>query len=650
MQRIALLACITTMLFACADVAEQPEETTEEIGQHESALTAPAGSTGWVARHGLTSSAYQDEFNKWVGQGYRLTYVSGYEVNGSARYAAIWDKASGPAWVARHGLTSAQYQAEFNTWVAQGFRPVLVNGYGVGGSDYYVAIFEKSNAGGAWVARHGMSATQYQAEFDKWTGQGFRPLHISAYTVAGQARFAAVWVQTGGPAWVARHGMSSSQYQAEFNYWTARGFQLTKVSGYASGNSALYAALWEQVRGAPPWTARHGLTSSGYQTTFDDLRYQGYRPVLVSGYDVGGTAQLAAIWVNLSISGANLSKIDQIVAKYMNPGPTAGLSLAISKDGRLVFAKGFGRSDKSTGEPVHWNSQFRIASVSKPITSAAILRLVEEGRLGLDERVFGVGGVLGFTYGTLPYNNALRMVTVRHLLTHTVGEFTWSNEPGAGDPMFQHPEMSTDQLITWTLDAKPLTNPPGSAYHYSNFGYCLLGRIIEVRSGLDYETYVKSRLLTPAGAGAMTIGGDTLAQRRPNEVVYYANGAYDMRVHRMDSHGGWIASPIDLVRFAVRVDKFSSPPDYLTPGSLAAMTTGTGANPSYGFGWVLNALPNYWHNGGLPGTSSELVRTAGGYNWAVITNSTGTAQDPNLDAMMWEIINGVTAWPTYDLF
>jgi hypothetical protein len=141
----------------------------------------------WRARHGLTSTQYQAEFYSLAQQGYRLQYVSGYTVGGEERFAALWEQKPGPAWVARHGLTAAQYQAEFHTLASQGFRLVLVNGYSVNRQDRYVAIWEQA-AGPAWVARHGMTATEYQSEFNKYTGQGFRLTHVSGYAVKNADR------------------------------------------------------------------------------------------------------------------------------------------------------------------------------------------------------------------------------------------------------------------------------------------------------------------------------------------------------------------------------------------------------------------------------------------------------------------------------
>jgi hypothetical protein len=196
------------------------------------AIWAKSGGTPWVARHGLTSAQYQAAFDQFVGQGYRLVKVSGYSVNGQDYYAAIWDKSGGSAWVARHGLTSAQYQAAFDQYVAQGYRLVDVSGYSVNGQDYYAAIWDKSG-GSAWVARHGLTSAQYQAAFDQFVGQGYRLVHVSGYSVNGQDRYAAIWDKSNSPAWVARHGLTSSQYQATFDQLVGQGYNLVDVSGYS---------------------------------------------------------------------------------------------------------------------------------------------------------------------------------------------------------------------------------------------------------------------------------------------------------------------------------------------------------------------------------------------------------------------------------
>jgi hypothetical protein len=252
---------------------------------------------GWIARHGLTAQQYQEAFNDYVGNhGMQLMDVSGY---GSAAplYAALWVKtASPPAWQARHGLTAVDYQATFNQLTAAGYSPVLVNGYGTSAGPRFACIFQQGVTG-AWVARHGLTAAQYQAAFNQFTGEGYVLDWVSGYFDGSQDLYAAIWRKhVGAPAWQARHGLSADEYQAFFNNVTAQGYKPVVVCGYSDGVQDRYAAIFRHIPGAPAWQARHGLTPAQYQSTFNQLVAQGYRLELVSGYSTGSQDRIAAIW------------------------------------------------------------------------------------------------------------------------------------------------------------------------------------------------------------------------------------------------------------------------------------------------------------------------------------------------------------------
>jgi CubicO group peptidase (beta-lactamase class C family) len=606
-------------------------------------LTATAQ---WVSRHNLTAAQYQTEFTKWTGQGYRLTHVSGYSAAGQDRYAAIFEKKLGPTWAAKHGLTGAQYQTEFNSLTSQGYRPVIVSGFPSGSQAKYACIFVKENNAPQWAAKHGMTAAQYQTEFNKWTGQGYRLIDISGYTVGGTDYYAAIWEKSSGPAWSAKHGLSAAQYQTEFNTMNSQGYRPVKVSGY----SGKYAAIWEKSS-SPAWVARHNLAGAqAYQDEFDRLYYQGYRPILVNGGTFGNQDNYAGIWVsNDPFNSSDMAAVDALVKTYMDENNVPGLSFAISRNGKLVLAKTYGMADKEKNERVAPRHRFRVASVSKPLTSVAIMRLIQENKLKLTDKVFGAGALLGTTYGTKAYSNNVKNVTLEHLLTHTAGG--WGN--ASNDPMFQDKSWTMKQLIDNTLDNYTI-GTPGNSYAYSNFGYCLLGRIIETKTGKTYANYLKQDILNKCGVSGIDLGGNTLAQRKANEVKYYAPGdPYNMNVTRMDAHGGWIASPIDLVRFLVRVDRFNAPADILTTASIDNMITPTSQSSNgYSKGWSVNSSTNYWHNGALPGTIAEMVRTNDGFCWAIVVNTRpdGDKFAGKMDKLMWDIRGAIKKWPAHDLF
>jgi CubicO group peptidase (beta-lactamase class C family) len=322
-----------------------------------------------------------------------------------------------------------------------------------------------------------------------------------------------------------------------------------------------------------------------------------------------------------------------------------GLSVAIAFHGRLLYEEAFGMADTEAGERVLPSHRFRIASVSKPITACAIMDLVERGHLALDARVFGRGAVLGDDYRRGPYKQYVEEITIEHLLTHTSGG--WAND--ATDPMFHQPALDRSELIAWAIDALPVTSAPGSSYAYSNFGYCLLGRVLERLTHASYEDHVRQRILSRCGVQNMAIAGNSLAERLPGEVRYYGQGLespYIMNVRRMDSHGGWVATAGELVAFVTHVDGLSTP-NILRRDTIARMVTPSAANTGYARGWSVNRLNNWWHAGSLPGTQSILVRTATGFGWAALANTRRRgAPDMGLalDNLIWDMMRQVTDW------
>ena len=128
--------------------------------------------------------------------------------------------------------------------------------------------------------------------------------------------------------------------------------------------------------------------------------------------------------------------------------------------------------------------------------------------------------MLGTDFGAPPYQPQVDEITIEHLLTHTGGG--WNNT--RNDPMFMNPGMNQAQLIALVLRERPLDHPPGQSYAYSNFGYCVLGRVIEKVSRQSYAAFVTDAVLKRCGITDMAIAGNTLAQRRRGEVKYYGQG------------------------------------------------------------------------------------------------------------------------------
>jgi CubicO group peptidase (beta-lactamase class C family) len=351
-------------------------------------------------------------------------------------------------------------------------------------------------------------------------------------------------------------------------------------------------------------------------------------------------------------TGMQRGEMGRMVAAFKGNFRVPAFSVAISRSGQFVYDQGFGMADGKDLTPANMSTLFRIASVTKPITSVTIFTLIEQGKLNLNDKVFGPSGILGTKYGKTPYPHYVTDITVDHLLTHTCGG--WPND--STDPMFRFDSWNQAKLIGWTLQNLPLAYPPGQHWAYSNFGYCLLGRVVEQITGQPYGDYVASNILAPCGISNMRIAGNSLRQRAPEEAVYfgqYNEDPYKMNVARMDSHGGWIATASSLVQFLDHVAGSGNIPSMLKPQTIRMMTTPSPAFPAgsggkYARGWMVgnNGGGNWWHDGSLPGSTTLMVRTATGLCWAALANTRTEPHvqiDTAMDQMMWNMAGSVLA-------
>ncbi len=351
-----------------------------------------------------------------------------------------------------------------------------------------------------------------------------------------------------------------------------------------------------------------------------------------------------------------------------------GASVAIAREGRLLYARGFGYAsltDSAAVEPYH---RFRVASISKLVTAVAIMKLQEEGRLSVDDKVFGPGAILDDTLFATPRDPRLFDITIGHLLAHQGG---WSHR--YGDQMFM-PEVVSRQMgvpmplclndIICFAAGKRLHFTPGSGQSYSNLGYSILGPVIERVSGLSYETYCRKKVLEPLGIYDMALGFNFPEGAHPLEVSYYevenaspkpaVNGSGEMvpasrggnDIETLGAAGGWIATAPDLMRLLLAVDGFDQPRDFLSPESIAFMTDpGNGYAP---VGWRTTHKNGTWlRTGSFAGTSAMMKRMPDGTSWVVLMNSSawnGPELSGYIDQMMARFIQRVKEWPDTDLF
>ena len=343
-----------------------------------------------------------------------------------------------------------------------------------------------------------------------------------------------------------------------------------------------------------------------------------------------------------SFGGGRREGIGAMQEQFRRQFRVPAMSVAFSQNGRFVYDRAGGMADGQHLTQTTQNSLFRIADLSKPITAVTIFSLIEARKLTLGDKVFGPAGILGAQFSKINYPATVNDITVDHLLTHTAGG--WAAD--SNDPMLHDNGWDESKLIAETIEKVPLTSRPGTQWAYSNFGYCVLGRVIEQVTSQPYEAYVQSNILAPCGITGMQIAHNSERQRASNEVVYvgqYSEDPYKINISRMDATAGWIASSTQLVQFLDHVAGAPGIPALLKPESIRMMTTPASATPPgdarYARGWMVgyNGAGSWWHSGSLPGSTAFMIRNPDGSSAAALCN-TRTQPHDEIDAAFQQTI------------
>lgn len=366
--------------------------------------------------------------------------------------------------------------------------------------------------------------------------------------------------------------------------------------------------------------------------------------------------------------------LDRYIERFMQRWEIKGGSLAVMKEGKLIYAKGYGWADEQAGIRTDAHHIFRIASLSKLITATAIMKMAEDSLLRLDEPVFGPEGILNQPQFSNLRDKRMTKITVEHLLRHQ-GGFTNSR----GDLLFTTREImirekldtvpDMDRVIEYALSLR-LGYTPGHSSRYSNIGYLILSKIIETRSGTSYENYCQEAILKPAGCLDMHLAKNRYEDRYPNEVRYYESHdatpipAYDNsgdslyrsyggnNIEGLYGAGGWVSSPAEFLRLVACIDDDPTVPDLLSQASIhKMMERPNGASP---IGWAYGSLEGNWiRTGTLAGSSAIVKKQQDGTTWVFITNTSswkGSRFPRYIESMFRTGSSRVKSWPEKDLF
>lgn len=366
-------------------------------------------------------------------------------------------------------------------------------------------------------------------------------------------------------------------------------------------------------------------------------------------------------------------RFDNDIIRFMREWGIKGGSFAIMHNDSLLYAKGYGYANIKDSIPCNVNHLFRIASVSKLITAVAIMKLSEKGSLSINNTVFGKNGILNDSIFMDITDKKIANITVEHLLRHTGG----FSQP-LGDPAFNMDAvarvlkkplpLTVDDMVVYASRNR-LRSAPGGTYRYSNLGYIVLTKVVEKLAGMNYETYVRDSILAPIGCYDMFLGRSFSTNHRENEVAYYevqeaepvaafdGSGRMTMKsdggndITCLSGAGGWIASPVELLRLVASINNEPEKDDILQQETITQMTEFS--KKLKPIGWANVTQSEWFRSGSMAGTSALVKRQKDGYTWVFISNSSswnGPYLSKCMSTAISRAISRVKEWPKRDLF
>jgi D-alanyl-D-alanine carboxypeptidase len=302
------------------------------------------------------------------------------------------------------------------------------------------------------------------------------------------------------------------------------------------------------------------------------------------------TVALVLLSMGTSRAAVPGRSIDRAMNAAIASGREVGITLAVERGNTLIYERAYGMRDKARRLPATVDTRYEIGSVTKEMTAAAVMQLVEAGRVSLDAPLSRY----------VPDAPHAAEVTIRQLLSMTSGMPEYLNGANLLNEV-QHP-ASPAQLLA-RVSAKELRFKPGSQWQHSNTNYLLLGELIERVSGEAYQRYIGDRVLSKApGAAFVTLNNEI---DLPEMATGYFNGA--AAPHLDNSWVGPAGNLVGTVHDMIAWDRALSGGNVVSQASYSAMTstqTPPGASARYGFAFFLSAYrnqPRIWQDGSTIG-------------------------------------------------
>lgn len=513
----------------------------------------------WASIRGYNNEQFRDYLNQRKAAGYRVIDIEVDEINGQPRYAAVFQFNSDKrGWESLRDLTHEQFSQEWETYKAKGYRLIDQEAYMLNGQRRYAGVWLENKENFAWVSYRNVNSAEFGNRFKTYKDQGYRMVDVEAYPSGNNTLYAAVWVKDGqNLAWAEHRDMTEAQYREKFDSFRTEGYRVLDLESYRQNNQQRYAAIWVSNTNRRGWAARRDMTADEFGNWWKTYQDEGYRLTDFEAYPFASGTRYAGVWRQNGdrLSWSGKSAVDQAITAYKNANNLPGISVAIARNGKILYSRGFGYADVANQEVAHAGTIYRLASVSKPVTALLTMRLVDLNQLSLNQPTRNY-------VPTLPNHHTHQ---VEQLMRHRSGirHYRGSDRPNCevpDNPAWRdssNTEYSTATQAATLFSSDPLMFSPGSKSCYSTHAYTVLAAALEGAAKTSFPSLLNRELTQRLNLPTLRPEFRNQANSERANIYRLANGqsipATPDKLHWKQGGGGLEASAIDMTRLGMKV-------------------------------------------------------------------------------------------------
>jgi CubicO group peptidase (beta-lactamase class C family) len=459
----------------------------------------------WASNRDLTSSDFAAKFKDYSDQGLMITDVDAYlEGKNDTQYAMIWQaNPDGRKWKEHRNMTSESYHEKWEKYKSEGYRPLDVEVYLLNEEWRYAGIWVENRENLDWWSRRNMDSDEYGSVFKEKSDAGYRLIDMEAYNTSDGLRYSAIWYKNvDNIRWAQLRNMTREGYNDEVAKKNADGFVMIDYESYETDSGQRYAAIWEENVADRAWVVRTDRKEDDFANYWREYLDKGFRIVDFERYETPNGTRYGAIWAENNPERqryARKGELDTAVQNYLDENSTKGISLAVIKDGDILYRRGFGWADKGRDKAAWGGNIYNLASISKVVGGTLAAKLEALGRLEDGQSVsLDLKNPTSSFIKDLPSQHTH---TVEQLLAHLACIPHYNTNPSISNTTKHYvtAKDALDRFVDKELikDCRIGSYPP----EYSSAAFTFIAAALEEATGKPIDVLVNEEIIQPHHLG-----------------------------------------------------------------------------------------------------------------------------------------------------